>query len=206
MTASTGDPKQDRCPLVVGVSCLESACDARCQFDASTGDTGPTRDERRALAEAATEFCRSWLPYFTVHGDPMLVPVDKPYPGGRIADISVSPSDYGKAICEHLGACSPDVILADLDELEALRAENERLRQHLDGIDGENDILEQLVDGFGNENEGARALLAEWEAIDNSGAIGWAASDEDDDRLAALRARTASFLHPTLEPPEETQP
>lgn len=38
-----------------------------------------------------------WLPYFTVHGDPMVVPASTPYPTSRIADVSTAPDDYGRA-------------------------------------------------------------------------------------------------------------
>lgn len=38
-----------------------------------------------------------WEAYFTIHGDPMVVPSCMPYPTSRIADVSIAPDDYGRA-------------------------------------------------------------------------------------------------------------
>lgn len=107
--------------------------------------TAPTGD-RRALAEAAAAFCPSWQAYFTIHADPMVVPTTSVGPMHRIADVSIAPADYGKAYCEHIGANGPDVILADLAELEALRTENERLSDVLRAIvnDSNTELVEHM--------------------------------------------------------------
>lgn len=48
-----------------------------------------------------------WQAYFTVHGDPMIVPTARPWPASRIADISTAPADYGLANCVLIGASGP---------------------------------------------------------------------------------------------------
>lgn len=58
-------------------------------------------------AVAKTSPQGDWQPYFTVHGDPMLVPVERPWPTSRIADIGTEPADYGRANCKLLGASGP---------------------------------------------------------------------------------------------------
>lgn len=89
-------------------------------------------DGLRALAVAATP--GPWAPYFTSHGDPMVVLADRGWFGaitdpivdddvglGIMARVSTSPSDYGRANAEYMGAVGPDVVLGLLDEVSALR-------------------------------------------------------------------------------------
>lgn len=59
-------------------------------------------DALQALADAATP--GPWEAYYTLHGDPMIVPASNGYPSARIADVSVAPADYGRANCEWITA------------------------------------------------------------------------------------------------------
>lgn len=75
---------------------------------AMTGDIAARILAAATLAEqAAARAGQDWQAHFTVHGDPMLVPRDRPWASSRIADVSTSPADYGRANCILLGASGP---------------------------------------------------------------------------------------------------
>jgi len=50
-----------------------------------------------------------WRAYFTVHGDPYVVPSARPYPTSAIATVSTAPDDYGRANALLLAA-APDLL------------------------------------------------------------------------------------------------
>lgn len=58
-----------------------------------------------------------WVPYFTVHGDPFVVPESRQFPTSALATVSTAPSDYGRRNAV-LMAAAPD-LLAALQEVFA---------------------------------------------------------------------------------------
>jgi hypothetical protein len=61
-----------------------------------------------------------WIAYFNPHGDPYLVPADRPFPTSAIANVNPEPRDYGRANALYLGAVSPPVVLALIDKMESM--------------------------------------------------------------------------------------
>lgn len=68
-------------------------------------------DSLEQMADAATP--GDWRAHFTIHGDPMIVHRDATrgsWPTHRIADVSTSPDDYGRANALLLGALGGPVL------------------------------------------------------------------------------------------------
>lgn len=73
--------------------------------DLGCGDVGC--DATHGTVDAATP--GPWQAYFTVHGDPFVVPAARPYPTSAIATVSTAPNDYGRANALLLAA-APDLL------------------------------------------------------------------------------------------------
>lgn len=96
-----------------------------------------------------------WEPYFTIHGDPYVVDPTSPNPFnfGRIAEVCVSPADYGRANAEFIGAAP--TLVADLLALVAATPLDEQLRDVVrmaieslkgHGLDSIRDSLKDALD------------------------------------------------------------
>lgn len=117
-------------------------------------------DVEAALALSAAASPGPWEPYFTVHGDPFVVPSARPWPSSQIAAVSTSPSDYGRADAvfvagaRHLVPELAEEVARLRGELRGLRVRqaNEALQGFLDLgsddqrylIESEPDLLDQL--------------------------------------------------------------
>lgn len=104
----------------------------------------------RARAAAATG--GPWVPYFNSHGDPY-VTLPGLYLTRRIADVSVSPDDYGKANAEFIAHAREDV--------PDLLAEVARLTEELDAAHANNRIYYESCRAAEAARDSLRTALAE---------------------------------------------
>ena len=82
-----------------------------------SGDLLALADALDRLADEATP--GPWVPYFTLHGDPSIVPAEHALLSRRLADVAVSPDDYGRANA-HLLAQAPALARALAATLRAV--------------------------------------------------------------------------------------
>jgi hypothetical protein len=119
----------------------------------------PERDELRRLAEAVP--FQQWQAHFTIHGDPMVVPSDVPLPTRRILDVSTGGNagdDYGRALCEFIGATDPETVLSLLAALDTAEQDNARLRKDNEAL--EHHIVEFTESRHKAERDRLRVQLA----------------------------------------------
>lgn len=165
----------------------------------------------RARWEAASD--TPWHAFYSLQGDPFVVPADSPLRSRQIAMVSVAPADYGKANCEAIAHAPTDIaaLLADLDAAEAevsrLIEINNGAEQYNRGIEAERDAVraelaadqrrtQAVLDVAQAERDALRATHDALRKYGNDGVSGYVGDAERtaavlalEDENATLRAR-----------------